>query len=189
MKYLKSLKKSEVGSNEFYSNKSAFFSNSLPYAVLTAIDDDYSNDITIKYQWTDSNSITIYGQSSGSSNDFYLEAISPKCIGVMSNEQTYPFEVSHYQFNSQSDITGGRMEFKKLALHDGINQIDSYYLSTYYYKVEDLYLLYDGVVSMDLSSNTINNGFSNMSLHIPSNKYSSYTSTDQLSVFKSIQTF
>lgn len=68
MKYLKSLKKSEVGSNEFYSNKDIFFNNysaELSYAVLTAIDDNNNgadNNITIKYQWN-SNSITIYGQS------------------------------------------------------------------------------------------------------------------------------
>ena len=198
MKYLKSLKKSEVGSNEFYSNKSAFFSNELPYAVLIAIDDgSTSNDITIKYQW--SNSITVYGQSNGSSNDFYLRATYPTCVGISNGSDEVQAQLEYFMldqfhfpnFPSNSKIT-------KLALHEQISQIDADWISNgvngvdsnhanAFGNLQALYLM--NTSNAVTITNKPNNNFArNTDLYVPSN-LSVYYSSSAYQGFKSVNYF
>lgn len=208
MKYLKSLKKSEVGSNyEFYSNKDNFFSNELPYAVLIAIDDNNNgsdNNITIKYQWTNSNSITVYGQSNGSSDysDFYLEAVSPFCVAIVtSNNVDYKFSVqlNYYTMDDYNiPIFGSNnAQVKKLALHEGIVSLDGNYISNGvnihprysngFGNLEALYLMNtDTAVTIN---NKPNNTFAqNTDLYVPSNLRTQYSSSVYAG-FKSVNYF
>lgn len=206
MKYLKSLKKSEVGSNEFYSNKDYFFSNELPYAVLTAIDDNgYSNnDITIKYQWTNSNSITVYGQSNGSADysDFYLEAVSPLCVAIVTSNNVdykYSAQLAYYTMDANNipNFGGNNSQVKKLALHEGILSLDGNYISNGvngivqysngFGNLEALYLMStSNAVTID---NKPNDRFAqNIDLYVPSN-LSTWYSSSEYAGFKSVNYF
>lgn len=200
MKYLKSFKKSEVGSNNFYSNKNSFLSNwnsELPYAVLTAIDDS-SNDITIKYQWANSNSITVYEQSNGSSNDFYLRATYPTCVGITNGSEEVQAQLEYFMldqfhlpdFSDNSKIT-------KLALHEQISQIDGNWISNgvngdsnytnAFGNLEALYLM--STSNAVTINNKPNNRFAqNTDLYVPSN-LSVYYSSSAYEGFKSVNYF
>lgn len=210
MKYLKSFKKSEVGSSNFYSNKDSFFSNysaELPYAVLTVIDDNNNggdNNITIKYQWTNSNSITVYGQSNGSSgySDFYLEAVSPFCVAIVtSNNVDYKFSVqlNYYTMDGYNipNFGSNNSQVKKLALHEGIVSLDGNYISNGvniqprysngFGNLEALYLMStDTAVTIN---NKPNNTFAqNTDLYVPSNLRTQYSSSEYEG-FKSVNYF
>ena len=210
MKYLKSLKKSEVGSSNFYSNKDSFFSNysaELPYAVLTAIDDNNNgadNNITIKYQWSDSNTISIYGQSNESSDDsdFYLEAVSPLCVAIVtSNNVDYKVstQLNYYNMDANNipNFGNSNSQVKKLALHEGIISLDGNYISNGvniqprynngFGNLEALYLMNtdDAVIINNKPNNTF---AQNTDLYVPSNLRTQYSSS-AYEGFKSVNYF
>lgn len=205
MKYLKSFKKSEVGSSNFYSNKDIVFSNystEVPYGVLTAIEDSNNgadNNITIKYQWVNSNTITIYGQSNGSIDDFYLRATYPTCVGISNGSDEVQAQLEYYMldqfhfpnFPSNSKIT-------KLALHEQISQIDADWISNgvngvdsnhanAFGNLQALYLM--NTSNAVTITNKPNNKFArNTDLYVPSNLSIWYSSSEYYG-FKSVNYF